>query len=72
MIPRRIVKQNISFFQETVFKTFSEKTILGILSERAATVRKSLLILPVMIAEQESEHDVQDSLKAGKMYLKGD
>lgn len=42
MIPRRIVKQNTSFFQETRFKTFSEKTILRILSECAATVRKSL------------------------------
>ena len=47
MIPRRIVKQYVSFCQETGFKT-----VEGL--------------------EQKWEHDVQDSLKAAKMYLKGD
>ena len=67
--------------------------MLRILSECAATVRKSLQgldyfaadglkafedltkLVKGMIAvglEQEWEHDVQDFLKAAKMYLKGD
>ena len=67
--------------------------MLRILSECAATVRKSLQgldyfaadgskafedlakLLKSMIAvglEQEWEHDIKDSLKAAKMYLKGD
>ena len=93
MIPWRIVKQYISFCQETGFKTFSENTMLRILSECAASVHKSLQGLdyfaadgskafedlaelvkgmPVVGLEQKWEHDVQDSLKAAKMYLKGD
>lgn len=93
MIPRRTVKQYGSFCQETGFKTFSEKTMLRILSECSASVRKSLQGLdyfaadgskafedlaevvkglPAIGLEQKWEHDVQDSLKAAKMYLKGD
>ena len=93
MIPQRVVKQYVSFCQETGFKTFSEKTMLRILSECAASVRKSLQGLdyfaadgskafedlaevvkglPTVGLEQEWKHDVQDSLKASKMYLKGD
>lgn len=93
MIPQRVVKQYVSFCQETGFKTFSEKTMLRILSECAASVRKSLQGLdyfaadgskafenlaevvkgmPAVGLEQKWKHDVQDSLKAAKLYLKGD
>lgn len=93
MILQRVRKQYVSFYQETGIKTFSEKTMLRILSECAASVRKSLQGqyyfaadgskafedlfevvkgMPAVGLEQEWKHEVQDSLKAATMYLKGD
>ena len=81
------------FLSRTGFKTFSEKTMLRILSECAASVRKSLQGLdyfaadgskafedlaevvkgiPAVVLEQDWKHEVQESLKAAKLYLKGD
>ena len=51
IIPWRIAKEYISFCQETDFKTFSEKMMLRILSECAATVRKSLQALDYFAAD---------------------
>ena len=93
MIPQRIVQQYVSFCQETEFKTFSERTMLRILSACKASVRKSLQgpdyfaadgskafedlaevvkVLSTMGLEQKWQKNIQDSLKAAKMYLKGD
>ena len=84
--------QYVSFCPETGFKIFSEKAMLRILSECAASVRNSLQGLdyfsadgskafedladvvkgmPAVGLEQDWKHDVQESLKAAKLYLKG-
>lgn len=94
MIPERIVTQYIQYCTETNFKALSRSTLLRILQECSASVRKSLQGLDYFAAEgtrafedlQSIVHDIsllradasdwenmmQDSLKAGKLYLKGD
>ena len=93
MIPQRIVKQYKQYCLETNFVPFSESTMLRILSECKASVRKSLQGLDYFAAEgsrafedlneilertlQHGDHqdivtNLQESLKAGKLYLKGD
>ena len=92
MIPERIVTQYIQFCTETNFKA---STLLRILRECSASVRKSLQGLDYFAAEGTRAfedlldgivHDIsllravgsdwetvmKDSLKAGKLYLKGD
>lgn len=94
MIPERIVTQYIQFCTETNFKALSRSTLLRILRECSASVRKSLQGLDYFAAEGTRAfedllcivHDIsllradgsdwetmmKDSLKAGKLYLKGD
>jgi hypothetical protein len=42
MIPERIVQQSLHYCEETAFTPFGRTTMLNILSECSATVRKSL------------------------------
>ena len=93
MIPQRIVQQYTNYCQEYNYPTFSQRTMLRILSDCSASVRKSLQGLDYFAAEgakafedlsvvlervaplghgQDWEKDMNDALKAGKMYLKGD
>lgn len=94
MIPERIVTQYIQYCAESNFKPLSRSTMLRILSECSASVRKSLQGLDYFAAEGARAFDdlgsivqeiaflrsdgadwatmMQDSLKAGKLYLKGD
>ena len=94
MIPQRIVRQYTQYCQETNFKPFGERTMLRILSECSASVRKSLQGLDYFAAEgarafddlvgmvhqmsenvaggKEWEKRMTESLKASKLYLKGD
>ncbi|XP_022810451.1 uncharacterized protein LOC111347474 [Stylophora pistillata] len=94
MIPQRIVRQYTQYCQEINFKPFSERTMLRVLSECSASVRKSLQGLDYFAAEgarafddrvgmvhqmsenvaggKEWEKRMTESLKASKLYLKGD
>ena len=94
MIPERIVTQYIQYCTETNFKALSRSTLLRILQECSASVRKSLQGLDYFAAEGtrafedlrsivheisllradgvDWENVMKDSLKAGKLYLKGD
>ena len=93
MIPQRIVRQYTQYCEETGFKPFSQSTMLRILSQCSASVRKSLqgldyyaadgtrafddlISLVRKINEVESDMDWErrmiESLKAAKLYLKGD
>ena len=92
MIPQRVVEQYTAFCQETGFLPFSKRTMLRILSECSASVRKSLQGLDNYAAEGARAFDdlvgivenispnvepserrqVLDTLKAGKLYLKGE
>ena len=94
MIPQRIVRQYTQYCQETNFKPFGERTMLRILSECSASVRKSLQGLDYFAAEgarafddlvgmvhqmsenvaggKKWEKRMTESLKASKLYLKGD
>lgn len=51
MIPQRIVRQYTQYCLETSFKPFSERTMLRVLSECSASVRKSLQGLDYFAAE---------------------
>ena len=51
MIPQRIIRQYTQYCLETKFKPFSERTMLRILSECSASVRKSLQGLDYFAAE---------------------
>lgn len=94
MIPSRIVSQYKRFCVDSGFKPFSHSTMLRILSECSASVRKSLQGLDYVAAEGSRAFDtlgdivekvshmtdggkkwaeeLQETLKAGKLYLKGD
>ena len=94
MIPSRIVSQYKRFCVDSGFKPFSNSTMLRILSECSASVRKSLQGLDYVAAEGSRAFDtledivekvshmtdggkkwaeeLQETLKAGKLYLKGD
>ena len=94
MIPQCIVTQYIQYCTETNFKALSRSTLLRILQECSASVRKSLQGLDYFVAEgtrafedllsivhdislfrahgSDRENMMKDSLKAGKLYLKGD
>ena len=88
MIPQRIAKQYTLYCSESGFVPFSERTMLRILSECSASVRKSLQGLDYIAAEGARAFDdllelikatreteamqFADTLKAGKLYLKGD
>lgn len=94
MIPSRIVAQYFQYCTENNFKALSRSTLLRILTECSASVRKSLQGLDYIAAEGARAFDdlgsivkdislsrandsdwgtrIQDSLKAGKLYLKGD
>lgn len=93
LIPQRIARQYRQYCDETGFKSFSERTMLRILAECKASVRKSLQGLDYFAAEgarafedldtlvhqlnelslgKESEAYDTQSLKAAKLYLKGD
>ena len=93
LIPQRIARQYKQYCDETGFKPFSERTMLRILAECKASVRKSLQGLDYFAAEgarafedletlvqqlselglgNESDAFDAQSLKAAKLYLKGD
>lgn len=86
MIPQRIAKQYIQYCSESGFVPFSERTMLRILSECSASVRKSLQGLDYitsegakafddlskLITEETGAAELQEALKTGKLYLKGD
>lgn len=92
LIPQRIVKQYKQYCSDSEFVPFSESTMLRILSECSASVRKSLQGLDYFAAEGARAFDdlcsilerlengankerlvgLQEALKAGKLYLKGD
>ena len=94
IIPQRIVRQYTQYCKETNFKPFGERTMLRILSECSASVRKSLQGLDYFAAEGARAFDdlvgmvhqisenvaggkewgkrMTESLKASKLYLKGD
>lgn len=57
MIPQRIAKQYIEYCSETEFKPFSERTMLRVLSECSASVRKSLQGLDYIAAEGTKAFD---------------
>ena len=92
LIPQRIARQYKQYCDETGFKPFSERTMLRILAECKASVRKSLQGLDYFAAEgarafedldslvcqlselelgKESDAFDAKSLKAAKLYLKG-
>lgn len=94
MIPSRIVLQYKRFCADSNFKPFSRGTMLRILSECSASVRKSLQGLDYLAAEgsrafetladiveevssrmdggKRWADELRETLKAGKLYLKGD
>lgn len=94
MIPARIVAQYTQYCAENNFKPFSKSTMLRVLNECSATVRKSLQGLDNFAAQGARSFDdlatvvrtisplrrdcdewaeqTQESLKLGKLYLKGD
>ncbi|KAK3730448.1 hypothetical protein QZH41_012642, partial [Actinostola sp. cb2023] len=51
MIPKRIARQYTQYCEETTFKPFSERTMLRVLSECKASVRKSLQGLDYFAAD---------------------
>ena len=93
-LPQRIVRQYTQYCQETNFKPFGERTMLRILSECSASVRKSLRVWIILLqrvrehltiwwgwciqlsenvaGDKEWEKRMTESLKAYKLYLKGD
>jgi len=93
MIPQRIVQQYNKLCDEINFKPLSQSTMLRVLTECSASVRKSLQGLDYYAAEgarafddlagivekvyalsdlSEGDTGLLESLKAGKLYLKGD
>lgn len=93
IIPQHIVKQYEQYCAEINFKPFSESTMLRILLECSASLRKSLQGLDYFAAEgargfedlsdvlgktlalgasEDEVANLQESLRAGKQYLKGD
>ena len=93
MVPQRIVNQYKMYCDESCFKPLSERTLLRILTECSASVRKSLqgldnfaaeggqafedlsALLERMLSFGANEREVsklRETLKAGKLYLKGD
>lgn len=93
MIAQRIAKQYQQCCKENNFEPFSERTMLRLLSECSASIRKFLQGLDCFTAEGAQAFDsliavvcqiselgagktwetfTTDSLKAAKMYLKGD
>ena len=93
LIPQRIARQYKQYCDKTGFKPFSKRTMLRILAECKASVRKSLQGLDYFAAEsahafedleslvrqlselglgKESDAIDTQSLKAAKLYLKGD
>ena len=94
MIPERIVTQYTEYCAKYNFKPMSRRTMLRILTECSASVRKSLQGLDYFAAKGARAFDelgtivqeisqaradvaewatmMQDSLKAGKLYLKRD
>lgn len=57
MVPQRIAKQYVAYCSETGFVPFSERTMLHILSECTASVRKSLQGLDYIAAEGAKSFD---------------
>lgn len=57
MVPQRIAKQYVAYCSETGFVPFSERTMLRILSECTASVRKSLQGLDYIAAEGAKSFD---------------
>ncbi|KAK3731369.1 hypothetical protein QZH41_019552, partial [Actinostola sp. cb2023] len=57
MIPQRIVRQYSQYCEETGFTPFSERTMLRVLSECSASVRKSLQGLDYFAAEGAQAFD---------------
>lgn len=93
IIPQHIVKQYKQYCAEIIFKPFSESTMIRILLECSASLRKSLQGLDYFAAEgargfedlsevlgktlalgasEDEVANLEESLKAGKQYLKGD
>ena len=85
MIPQRVAEQYTAFCQETEFVPFSKRTMLRVLSECSASVRKSLqgtgafddLVgivenISTNVELDAKKAEVLDVLKAGKLYLKGE
>ena len=73
MIPERIVMQYRQYCSETNFKPFSCSTMLRILTECSASVRKSLQGLDYFAAEgAQAFDDLASIVEAGKLYLKSD
>ena len=85
LIPQRIARQYKQYCNETGFKPFSKHTMLWILAECKASVRKSLQgarafedleSLVHQLSElglgKESDAINTQSLKTAKLYLKGD
>ena len=93
IIPQHIVKQYKQYCAEIGFEPFSESTMIRILLECSASLRKSLEGLDYFAAEgargfedlsevlgktlslgasEDEVANLQESLKAGKQYLKGD
>ncbi|CAH3171398.1 unnamed protein product, partial [Porites evermanni] len=64
MIPQRIVRQYTQYCEETGFKRFSQSTMLRILSQCSASVRKSLQGLDYYAADGTRAFDDLISLKA--------
>ena len=57
MVPQRIAKQYVAYCSESDFVPFSERTMLRILSECPASVRKSLQGLDYIAAEGAKSFD---------------
>ena len=57
MVPQRIVKQYQQYCKEANFKPFSERTMLRVLSECSASVRKSLQGLDYFAADGAQAFD---------------
>lgn len=91
MVPKRIATQYREYCKEKEFTPLSERTLLRILDECSASVRKSLqgldtfaaeggkafddiidLLTTLTSANQRKVADLRESLKTGKLYLKGD
>ncbi|KAK3740137.1 hypothetical protein QZH41_007572 [Actinostola sp. cb2023] len=88
LIPQRVVRQHQQYCAESGFTPFSERTMTRVLSECRASVRKSLQGLDYVAADGARGFDdlalvlegtlspkrqqLQEALKEGKLYLKGD
>ena len=75
MIPQRIACQYAQYYHETGFKPFSERTMLRVLEECNASVRKSLQGLDYVAADgarafEEWELQYVELLKGSKLYVK--